>query len=73
MFFMVRLNPKTGFAFCLARGILQTGGRPLNSSETTKSTRKITNRVWAIHADVPAMPAKPNKAAISAMIRKTIA
>jgi hypothetical protein len=37
------------------------------------STRKITNSTWAIHADVPAIPAKPKNPAMIAIIRKITA
>jgi hypothetical protein len=37
------------------------------------NTRKITNRTWAIHAEVPAIPAKPKNPAMMAMIRKITA
>lgn len=41
-------------------------------SDTRKSTKKTTNRTFAIHAAVPAMPANPRKAAISATTKKII-
>jgi hypothetical protein len=34
------------------------------------STRKITNNTWAIHADVPAIPAKPKIPAMIAITKK---
>ncbi len=42
-------------------------------TETTNSTRKITNRICAIPVAAPAIPPKPNSAAISATIRKNTA
>jgi len=51
----------------------QTDGRPLNIREMMNRTRKSTNRTWAIHAEVPAIPVKPKNPAIMAMIRKTTA
>src|SRR4029077_9387267 len=41
-----------------------------NTRETKNKTRKITNKIFAIPAAVPAMPANPNRAASSAIIRK---
>jgi len=41
--------------------------------EITKRTRKTTNKTWAIHEAVPAMPPKPKTAATMAIIKKIIA
>jgi hypothetical protein len=51
----------------------QTDGLPLNISEIIKRTKNKTNKTWAIHAEVPAIPLKPKSAAIIATIKKTIA
>jgi hypothetical protein len=41
--------------------------------EKRNRTTKITNRTFAIHADVPAIPTKPKIPAMIATIRKVIA
>ena len=43
------------------------------TSDTTNSTRNTTNKIWAIPLAAPAIPPKPNTAAIIAIIRKAIA
>jgi hypothetical protein len=48
-------------------------GLPRKIREMMNNTRKITNSTWAIHADVPAIPAKPKIPAMIAMIRKIMA
>src|SRR5690606_15075812 len=42
-------------------------------SDSTNSTRKTKNRIFAMPADAPAMPPKPRTAATRAMTRKTMA
>lgn len=46
-----------------------TGGLLPINKETRKKTRKRTKRTCAIHAEVPAIPAKPNTPAIMATTR----
>ena len=52
---------------------LHTDGLPLKISEIINRTKKRTNKTWAIHAEVPAIPVNPNIAAIIATTRKTSA
>jgi hypothetical protein len=52
---------------------VQTDGLPLKIREITNRTKNRTNSTWAIHAEVPAIPVKPNIAAIIAITKKTIA
>src|SRR5262245_18889532 len=52
---------------------LDQGGEPRRnwkSSDTTNSTRKIANRIFAMPAELAAIPVNPNAAAISATTRK---
>jgi hypothetical protein len=59
-----------------ARGIFglkkrrHTDGLPMNISEMTNDTKNRTNKTWAIQAEVPAIPVKPNIPAIMATTKK---
>lgn len=47
--------------------------KPPTTNDRTNSTRKTRNRIFAIPAAVPAIPPKPKRAAIRAMIRNVMA
>jgi hypothetical protein len=58
------LNVHTSYVYGVDR-------RP-KKNDTAKRTRNNTNSTCAIHADVPAIPPKPNTPAIIAIIRNKI-
>lgn len=44
----------------------------LKMRDSTKSTKKIKNKIFAIPADAPAIPPKPKNPAIKAIITKVM-